>query len=309
MPIPPAINPITSELFQTFSRLPWTDHTNPGGQQAVISDLYNKIAAVQAGSQTVNSNIPTPAAIQQQISAAITSATSAGSPTSVIPKALNALIPIELQHPTSTGDKFAIDTAVVIWNPGGSDTILYQYSAANTAWAYIAGTVQRTQANLATLAGLLGAADTGLLVDVTDFAHILVWTGTAWTYADPTDPAGRVEMFLVDPNPTIGWQLMDGTANVKYLKADGTTGTITVPDLTSAANKAAYPKMGSPANATPNAAVAPNFTGTPQTFTTQAAQATGTVNAFVSPNPYTPAGTIDTAGEPRNLIMRPWLRV
>lgn len=304
MPGPPALNPITSELFQTFSRLPWSpDHNS---QQGVISDLYNKIAAVQAGSQTVNSNIPTTAAIQQQIAQAITSATSAGSPSSVIPKALNALIPIELQHPTNTGDKFAIDTAVVIWNPGGSDTILYQYSAANTSWSYIAGIVQRTQANLSALTSLLGGADTGLLVDITDFAHVLRWTGTAWTFNDPADMSGRISMFLVDPSPTTGWHLCDGTSNVPYLKSDGTTGTQTMPALTATA---AYAKLGTPASATLNAPTAPNFTGTAQTFTTQAAQATGTVNAFVSPNPYTPAGTIDTTGQPENIVLRPWFRV
>lgn len=293
--------------LQTFTRI---DSPVPE-MQPIVVDVYNKLAALQ--SQTAQ--IPTPAQITATATAAATTAASAAAGNAV-PAALNAIIPIVNQNPNTSplldenNNKVTpVDGAVVAWNIGGSDVgVVYQYSASAGVWTYFSGQVARTQTNLSALAGLLAAADTGLLVDVTDFAHILKWTGTAWVYADPTDPAGRVAAFLVDPSPTTGWHLCDGTANVPYLKSDGTTGTQTLPDLTSAANKAAYIKLGSPASATPNAAVAPNFTGTPQTFTTQAAQATGTVNAFVSPNPYTPAGTIDTTGEPRNVVLRPWFR-
>ena len=294
--------------LQTFTRI---DSPVPE-MQPIVVDVYNKLAALQ--SQTAQ--IPTPAQITAAATAVATTAAAAAA-SSAVPAALNAIIPIVNQNPNTSplldennNKVAAVDGAVVTWNIGGSDVgVIYQYSASAGVWTYFSGQVARTQTNLAALAALLAAADTGLLVDVTDFAHILKWTGTAWVYADPTDPAGRVEAFLVDPSPTTGWHLCDGTASVPYLKSDGTTGTQTLPDLTSAANKAAYTKLGSPASATPNAAVAPNFTGTPQTFTTQAAQATGTVNAFVSPNPYTPAGTIDTTGEPRNVVLRPWFRV
>lgn len=304
------LNPITQQLLQTFTRLPVpTEHQ---ALQPVITDIYNKIAATQGATQTVAASVPTQTAIQSTVALAVSS-----SATAIVPPALNAIIPIVLVAPNSVsplndqnGKKVtALDGAVVVWNIGGSDAgVLYQYSTSATVWTYIGGMVARTQSQLATLAGLLGVADTGLLVDVTDYAHILKWTGSAWTYADPTDPAGRVEMFLVDPSPVTGWQLCDGTASVKYLKADGTTGTQTMPDLVSTTAKAAYAKLGSPVSGSPVAAVAPNFTGTAQTFTTQAAQATGAVNAFTAPNPYTPAGTIDTTGEPRNIVLRPWFR-
>lgn len=279
---------------QTFTRL--QAPANMPEMQTLVTDIYNKIEAVQGQTQGVPATIPTTAQIQQIATAVAVPAAAAA-----VPSALNALIPIVLTSPNTSGLEdengnavSLADQAVVFWNIGGSDAgVLYQYSAANTTWTYVSGMVARTQANLATLAGLLGVADTGLLVDVTDFAHILKWTGTAWAYADPSDPAGRVEMFLVDPNPTTGWHLLDGTAGVAYLKTDGTTATITLPDLVSVAANAAYPKMGSPASATPNAAVL-------ATFGTTAVTATGAVNAFTS---------ILTEGEPRNLVMRPWMRV
>jgi hypothetical protein len=178
--------------------------------------------------------------------------------------------------------------------------IVWRWSG--TAWIYVSGTYSRTQSQLAALAALLTANDAGLLTDVTDYAHVLRWTGSAWTYADPSDPAGRVEGFLVDPSPTTGWQLCDGTAGVAYLKADGTTATLTVPDLVSAANKAGYLKFGSPASATPNAAVAPTLvmdsytpagTNTIPALTMNAYTPAGTNNApTLTMNSYTPAGTV-----------------
>ena len=280
--------------------------------QSVVSDIYNKIAQVQGGVAKTAASIPTTQTITEIVQSA--SASSSGSSSSA--SITDAIIPVVLVSPNlTTTDQngnpiFKKDGAVVSWNVGGSDTgVVYQYSAASGVWAYFSGMIARTQSGLSGLAGQLGSSDAGLLVDVTDFAHILKWSGSAWEYADPSDPAGRVEAFLVDPSPTTGWHLCDGTAGVSYLKSDGTTGTQTLPDLVSVAGDAAYMKLGSPASATPNAAVAPAFTGTPQTFTTQAATATGTVNAFVSPNPYTPAGTIDTTGEPRNVVLRPWFRV
>ena len=306
------LNPVAQQLLQTFTRLPVpTEHQ---ALQPVITDIYNKIAATQGVTQTVQSQIPT----TQQITA-IAQSTAVAASAAAVPTSINGLIPVVLTNLNTTPltDRngktvAAVDQAVVYWNIQGSDSgVLYQYTNTGgiaTNWNYISGMVARTQSQLAALAALLGPADTGLLVDVTDYAHILKWTGSAWTYADPTDPAGRIEMFLVDPSPVTGWQLCDGTAAVKYLKADGTTGTQTMPDLVSVAANAAYAKLGSPATGNPVAAVAPNFTGTAQTFTTSPAQATGTVNAFTAPNPYTPAGTVDATGEPRFIVLRPWFR-
>lgn len=217
------------------------------------------------------------------------------------------------------------------------------YQIQGRVWVYVSGTYQRTQTQLAALAATLGSNDTGLLVDVTDFAHVLRWTGTAWTYADPSDPAGRIEGFLVDPSPTTGWALCDGTAGVPYLMSDGTLGMETLPDLISAPGNAAYFKFGSPASNTVNPAVAPlltmdsytptGVTGSPTftgiavplstgAFTTTGSDAitsvggsttsftpAGTVaSAAFTGTPTTLTGTIDATGEPQNFMLRPWFR-
>src|SRR5215469_241701 len=292
---------------QTFTRL-----SSPMPEmQGVVSDIYNKLATLQGQS----AQTPTTQQVTQAATAAAQAVISAaGGGGSSVPAALNGIIPVVNQNPNSSplldrnnNKVAALDGAVVFWNIGGSDVgVLYQYSATNGVWTYQSGQVARTQTNLSSLASLLAATDTGLLVDVTDFAHILIWTGSVWTYADPTDPAGRIEAFLFDPNPTTGWHLCDGTVAVPYLKHDGTTGTQSMPALTATS---AYIKLGSVSSATLNAPTAPNFTGTPETFTTTAVTATGAVNAFTSPNPYTPAGTIDTSGQPENIALRPWFRV
>lgn len=296
---------------QTFTRI---DSPVPE-MQAIVTDVYNKLATLQGQA----SQIPTTQQITQAATAAATAvvASGGGGGGSTIPSAINAIIPIVKQNPNTSplldennNTVTPSDGSVVSWNIGGSDVgVIYQYSKSAGVWTYFSGQVARTQTNLSALAGLLGAADTGLLVDVTDFAHILKWTGTVWAYADPTDPAGRIEAFLVDPSPTTGWHLCDGTANVPYLLATGATSTQSLPNLTSTP---AYLKFGTPASATLVAPTAPVFTGTPETFTTtQAAPFISGVHvdAFTAPNPYTPAGTNDTSGEPEHIVLRPWFRV
>lgn len=214
------------------------------------------------------------------------------------------------------------------------------YQVRGTVWAYLSGTYQRTQAQLAALAATLGTNDTGLLVDVTDFAHVLRWSGSAWAYNDPSDPAGKVQAFLVDPSPATGWHLCDGTANVPYLRTDGTTGTQTVPDLVSATNKAAYMKLGSPAAITVNPAVVPVITGSTGAGTAHShgvsavtAIATTTaavtvvsaagVNVAAETHTHSLTGSTDTesahthpvgtlansnVGEPQNIVLRPFFR-
>lgn len=137
--------------------------------------------------------------------------------------------------------------------------VLYQNQIVSNAavWTLIAGEMRATQA---TLPADLGTNDTGFIVQVTDFNHRLVWSGTAWGWAPGDEGSGKGPIpFEIDPSPTTGWALYDGST-VTYLKSDGTTGSIALPDLTSAANKAAYLKLGSP-DSGPNAAVAPTVTG------------------------------------------------
>lgn len=100
------------------------------------------------------------------------------------------------------------------------------YIAVNGSWFYFSGVMQATQATLPT--DLL-TEDTNFLVNVTDYAHLLEWTGTAWTWGPAELGSGFIMTFLNAPNPTTGWQLCDGSANIPQLNADGTLQFVTVP--------------------------------------------------------------------------------
>lgn len=110
------------------------------------------------------------------------------------------------------------DSALVYVSYGGS-------------WTYQGGTYARTQAQLAALAAVLTVADNGLRVNVTDYAHMLMWTNPAWGWA-PEDPQNAGSLGLFDVAPGAGWKLIDGTGDdgspiggahpIKILKADGT---------------------------------------------------------------------------------------
>ncbi len=188
-----------------------------------------------------------------------------------------------------------------------------------------------TQANLATLAASLTTADTGTLVNVTDYGHLLMWTGSAWSWAPGEQGSGMLVLFEIDPTG-VGWHLYDG-ATVNYLKADGTTGSVTLPNL---AGTAAYPKAGSP-NSGPNAAVAPTLSGNTASATTgitvsaagAATASSGTAQSGAGQAVLTAltsggggggavtdpghihgltGASASATGEPRNLVRRPWFR-
>ncbi len=95
-------------------------------------------------------------------------------------------------------------------------------------WNYAYGVRKRTQSQLSAFAALLVTADAGLRVRVTDFEHLLEWTGSAWTNVD--ELGGKIEGWTAAPL-TNGYQVCDGTATT-FLKADGTTGSFTTPNLT-----------------------------------------------------------------------------
>lgn len=211
------------------------------------------------------------------------------------------------------------------------------YRNTGAAWVYVAGTYTDTLANIPTL----GTNDAGLLFGVSDYAHLLKWSGTAWGWGPGDHGSGMMTVFEIDPGT--GWHLYDGTAGVAYLKADGTTGTVTLPDLTSSGALAAFMDAGG-TNSGPTAATAPTFTGTPvtPTGTNSAPVFTGTPKTWdvvsvpvtsptqsvlkddVTNNPYTPAGsvsapaftgdaltpagTVSATGEPRKIVRRPFFR-
>ncbi len=172
-----------------------------------------------------------------------------------------------------------------------------------------------TQATFPTLSALLA----GVLIYVSDYAHLIYWDGSTAKFAG--DPSGRVEGFLVDPGT--GWHLCDGST-VTYLKADGTTATVALPNLT---GSAAYPKYGASVSgivAAVAAAIGGNtavaITGAGVTSSTSSVDAgDGThgsasfVDAvgFADPGHVHAAGTLvnNTAGEPAHLTLRPFFRL
>ena len=166
-----------------------------------------------------------------------------------------------------------------------------------SAWApYGGGPFQRTQAQLATLAATLTANDVGVKVNVSDYAHVLLWGGVGFGWAPEDDlRAGEGPIFReVDPSPSTGWHLYDGSL-VYYLLSTGALASLTLPDLTSIAANAAYAKAGG-SNTGPTAAVA---TGPGSAY--QSVQSGSGTNAAFVTHSHTP-------GEPRNLQRRAFFR-
>ena len=158
---------------------------------------------------------------------------------------------------------------------------LVMYLATGGNWVYAGGQWDSTLSNIPTLT----TTDVGYRFGVTDYAHILRWSGSAWGWA-PGDGGSGMGPVLFEINPGTGWALYDGST-VAYLKADGTTANVTLPDLTSAANKAAFLEGGG-TNSGPTAAVAPGISGS------VAAAATGvTTNAAATGISVTTSGTTD----------------
>ena len=152
---------------------------------------------------------------------------------------------------------------------------------------------QSTQSNLAALAATLGASNAGLLVWVTDYNHVLEWTGSAYQWGPGENGSAFFQGFAVAPTGN-GWHACDGSF-VNYLKSDGTLGGSTLPDT---AGSAAYMKFGSAYNSTIQVADAPVFTGSP-------AASGVTWNAGSTPQvleavqfPYTPSGAVSLPGDP-----------
>ncbi len=219
---------------------------------------------------------------------------------------------------------------------------LYRWDGNN--WNFQRGEFYRNQADLATLVNTFNSAnsnngnDVGAIVNVIDFAGQLQWTANNnWTWGpDDCRMHGMGPILAeIDPDPVTGWQLYAGNNNVTYLKKDGTTGNVNLPNLVSA-NNVAFLQAGNvnsnvnPAvapiftgNAVSGSISAPTFTGNAQNFTSAnfTANATGTA-ALTGPSSITPTGsvsapvftgnnatgTISNNGTPPNITRRPWFR-
>lgn len=115
---------------------------------------------------------------------------------------------------------------------GASDQGNIAWRWNGTGFIYQYGIYERTQAQLAALAALLGANDAGYLVRVSTYLHVLKWSGSVWDFQDG-DGSGYVAMGKptgAAPNGGL-WGLCDGTA-YNCLNADGTLTNLTTQNLT-----------------------------------------------------------------------------
>ena len=86
----------------------------------------------------------------------------------------------------------------------------------------------RTLANAITETGAFAAADAGAIYFITDYQHLVRWSGTAWAFMD-----GGNRYFSLHQNaPGTGWALCDGSV-VTFMRAAAVldTATFTTPNL------------------------------------------------------------------------------
>lgn len=101
------------------------------------------------------------------------------------------------------------------------------YIAIAGRWVYLTGCATTDSGHLPVG---LGADDFGLLVNVSDYSHQLIWVGNSWTWA-PGELGGDFIMpFLTGPDPSAGWQPCDGSLGVLKMNFDGTLSFVDVPN-------------------------------------------------------------------------------
>lgn len=115
------------------------------------------------------------------------------------------------------------------------------------------------------------------IIYVKDYAHFILYTGGTFSFMG--DQSGCVSLWENDPGT--GYHLCDGST-VNRLNADGTVTSVTLKDLTTAPNLAAFLQAGG-ANSGPTAAVAPGISGdtagTSVTITGTTASGTASISA------------------------------
>ncbi len=142
--------------------------------------------------------------------------------------------------------------AVGTYGTESDRTVVYQVQTVGSAkvWVYVSGVFKADFADEPTD---LGPYDTGFLWDVSDYAHLLRWTGTGWEFVD--EMGGYFAFRVVAPDGN-GWQVCDGTAThyLHILAGVVSEVAITPPNLT---GNPAYLKGGAAYSATIHAAVVP----------------------------------------------------
>jgi len=101
------------------------------------------------------------------------------------------------------------------------------YSAVGNSWIYKAGVMR---ASILAIPLDLGPNDAGFLFYVNEYAHVLMWLGTGWTWGPGEAGSDYVLPFVSGPNPTTGWRHCDGSSGVSSLRSDGSVAQVTVPN-------------------------------------------------------------------------------
>ena len=169
------------------------------------------------------------------------------------------------------------------------------YLVQASAWQYFSGIFSLVQVNLAAFAATLGAPDTGLLVQITDYAHVLEWAGIHWQRGPgDTEHSDSFHYFGSPPLEPYGWHACDGTPGVPFLNYAGGLGTRDLPNTNTNPAYTLAAGVYSPVIAAPTV---PTLTMEPISFSTDLFQ-TGDGTALTAPDVITPAGTITLPGDP-----------
>lgn len=157
---------------------------------------------------------------------------------------VNLLAQSPVLIPGTHADRLKVNASQVV--PGSvfaeSDRGL-QYIAQNGKWTYYAGIWQLMEQNVPVFSAdgsgnSLTASDAGVLVSITDYAHILQWAaspnapggyGFVWGPGDPR--SGFIAQFVSGPDDPTGWQVCDGSSGIPQLQADGSLISVTVPNI------------------------------------------------------------------------------
>jgi LAGLIDADG DNA endonuclease family len=125
---------------------------------------------------------------------------------------VSALIIVDVYANWTSGKNapgnYPVGTLFVISDRNNLTYQVQTVSSANT-WVYYEGTYFVTQSAISAIKGYnataLGVNDTGLLISVTDYAHVLKWSGTAWGWGPGESGSGYFSDFAVAPTGS-GWQ-------------------------------------------------------------------------------------------------------
>ena len=226
------------------------------------------------------------------------------------------------QRPTDLG---TADAGFLFLGTDATDAV-WRWSG--TAWVYLKGSSSGLRGTLnPDQKPTLTANDADFRFVSTDFIREYRWSGTAWEDA-PGQPKRVIEWipYSIDSavfDPGTGWQLCNGTVNVRISKPDGTTVLITVPDLTTAtrflrAVAGATGGVGGSATTHTHAVDPPNTTTGNESATQEVFTGVGTIVAaaphthdvnIASFNSGAPSGAGGDDALPPYYNARPYLRL